>query len=402
MLTLSDAQLTLKIGDYGVLDYTVQPANATVEWTSSDPEVATVNDGIVHALAMGYTEIKAKADNKTAICDVYVTDAGGGTLALNSYVVEMQKGGTYQLECTNTYALPLTWRSTNPDIISVDDNGLLTAQAAGEAEIWVAAGSDSLRAVAYVKHQWGEYKLVWSDEFEGNALDENNWNIETNIHVNNELQQYTEREQNLRVSNGNLEIEARKETYNNYEYTSGRINSRNKQQWTYGKMEARIKWPAGRGTWPAFWMLGTKNTWPKCGEIDIVEYLGSQPTRASFAVHTYQKNGNGKPAGNWSSVHFFDYNLYEDYHIYGVEWLKEEEQGCDKIIFTVDGVEYASVTEDIAHINEINYWPFQNDNYIILNLAIGGNLGGTVDTSIFNKDVIMYVDWVRVYQREEL
>ena len=194
-----------------------------------------------------------------------------------------------------------------------------------------------------------------------------------------------------------LEIEARKETYGNNEYTSARIFSKGKKEFKYGRIEARIKFPGGKGTWPAFWTLGGTGNWPNCGEIDIIEHIGSQDTRASFALHTAAKNGT--KGNNWSSVKFFDTPLSEDFHVYGVEWAQEESEGRDVIRFFVDGVQYAEVWETIIDDNDT--WPFNRPNYIILNLAIGGNMGGTVDDAIFNTQRIMYVDLVRVYQRHE-
>jgi beta-glucanase (GH16 family) len=162
-------------------------------------------------------------------------------------------------------------------------------------------------------------------------------------------------------------------------------------------MEARIKFPGGKGTWPAYWMMGESGNWPKCGEIDIMEHVGYLDSRASFALHTQEKNGmNGK---NWHNTHFFDYPLSNDFHVYGVEWCQEEENGKDCIRFTVDGVEYATAWEN--KIGDHDSWPFYKPHYFILNLAIGGNMGGKVDDAIFNQKRIMYVDWVRVYQRQE-
>ena len=162
-------------------------------------------------------------------------------------------------------------------------------------------------------------------------------------------------------------------------------------------MEARIKFPGGVGTWPAFWMMGESGGWPKCGEIDIMEHVGYLDNRASFALHTQEKNGsNGR---NWHATHFFDYPLSNDFHVYGVEWCQEEENGKDCIHFLVDGEIYATVWE--TKIGDHDSWPFYKPHYFILNLAIGGNMGGKVDDSIFNQQRIMYVDWVRVYQRQE-
>ena len=173
--------------------------------------------------------------------------------------------------------------------------------------------------------------------------------------------------------------------------------SKNKKTFTYGKMAARIKFPGGKGTWPAFWMMGNSGGWPNCGEIDIIEHIGSQDTRASFALHTVMKNG--MKGNNWAKTHFFDYPLSADFHTYGIEWAQEEKEGKDVIRFFVDDVQYAEVWEE--QIDNNDYWPFNKPFFFIINLAIGGNMGGTVDDGIFNQRRIMYVDWVRVWQREE-
>jgi beta-glucanase (GH16 family) len=194
-----------------------------------------------------------------------------------------------------------------------------------------------------------------------------------------------------------LLIEARKEKYNNNEYTSGRLLTKNKKTFTYGKIEARIKFPGGKGTWPAFWMMGNAGGWPNCGEIDIMEHVGSIPNRASFALHTVEKNGTR--GNNWHATKMFDYSLADDFHTYAVEWAQEEKDGKDVIRFFVDGVQYAEQWE--TKIDNNDSWPFNKPHFIILNLAIGGTMGGSVDDAIFNVPRIMYVDYVRVYQRTE-
>ena len=395
-ITLNSNTLSMKVGDISTLE--VSGNTSAVEWLNSNDSVASVYYGVVTAKAIGKTIITAKCGKSKATCEVFVTGTDGASLRISPALVSIKKGETYQFQYGNTYDLDLTWTSSDETIARVDNNGQVTALAPGNATITLATNIESVSALVAVEHEWGEYKLVWSDEFNGTSLDESNWTIENrgNWH-NNELQYYTNRSENIRVQNGCLEIQARKETYDNREYTSARIKSQGKQAFSYGKIESRISFPGGQGTWPAFWMLGNTGNWPACGEIDIIEHIGAQPRRASFAVHTTMKNGdNGK---NWSNTHFFDYSLAGEFHTYGIEWCKEEENGKDCIRFMVDDVVYATIWEE--QIDSKQYWPFNSDQYIIFNLAIGGNMGGTVDDSIFNNDVIMYVDWVRVYQREE-
>lgn len=395
--SLSPNSLQMKVGDITTINVIGQATN--IEWASSNEDVATVFHGAVTAKAIGTTTITAKSGETVVNAQVFVSGTDGATLRISPAFVALKKGETHQFQYGNTYGLEVAWSSSAEDIVKVDQQGMVTALKPGNATITLATPVESVTALVAVEHNWGEYSLVWSDEFNGDKLDESVWNYNTggNGWGNNELQYYTTRPENIRIVNGCLEIEARKETYENREYTSARIYSKGKKSFLYGKMEARIKFPGGKGTWPAYWMMGESGNWPKCGEIDIIEHIGSQDTRASFALHTQEKNGmNGK---NWHSTHFFDYPLSNDYHVYGVEWCQEEENGKDCIRFTVDGVEYATAWEN--KIGDHDSWPFYKPHYFILNLAIGGNMGGKVDDAIFNQKRIMYVDWVRVYQRQE-
>ena len=387
----------MKVGEITTINVIGEATN--IEWASSDDSVATVFHGVITANAIGNATITAKSGSTTVNAQVFVSGTDGSTLRISPAFVSLKKGETYQFQYGNTYGLDLTWTSSAEDIVQVDQQGTVTALKSGNATITLSTPVESVTALVAVAHQWGEYSLVWSDEFNGSKLDESVWNYNTGGGGwgNNELQYYTNRPENIRLVNGCLEIEARKEKYENREYTSARIYSKGKKSFLYGKMEARIKFPGGVGTWPAFWMMGESGGWPACGEIDIIEHIGSQDTRASFAVHTPEKNGsNGR---NWHATHFFDYPLSNDFHVYGVEWCQEEENGKDCIHFLVDGEIYATVWE--TKIGDHDSWPFYKPHYFILNLAIGGNMGGKVDDSIFNQQRIMYVDWVRVYQRQE-
>ena len=398
MLALQPSVLQMKVGD--IANITPVGDVSDVQWTSSNDEVATVFHGTVMAHAIGAATITASVADVTVTAQVYVSGTDGATLRLTPTLVKLQKGDTFQLHFGNTYELPLTWTTSDPSIATISSDGIVTALKGGNATITLSTPVESVTALVAVEHKWGGYALVWSDEFNGTALDESIWNYNTggNGWGNNESQYYTSRPENIRVTNGCLEIEARKEEYDKNHYTSARIFSKGKKSFLYGRMEARIKFPGGQGTWPAFWMLGESGSWPKCGEIDIMEHVGSIDNRASFALHTQEKNGmNGR---NWHATKFFDYPLSNDFHVYGVEWCQEEEGGKDCIRFFVDGVEYATAWE--TQIGDHDTWPFYRPHYLILNLAIGGNMGGKIDDAIFNQKRIMYVDWVRVYQRQEI
>ncbi|MBR4264047.1 MAG: family 16 glycosylhydrolase [Paludibacteraceae bacterium] len=394
-ITLNPVTLQLKVGDVATIDAT----GTNIEWKSSNPEVAEVYYGVVTAKAIGKAEITATSGKATATANVFVTGTDGASLRITPPLVSLRPGDTFDFQYGNTFDLNITWSSSDVSVATIDQNGHLTAVAPGNTTITLATDIESVTAFVAVAHSWGEYRLVWSDEFNGDQLDESVWSYNTggNGWGNNEKQYYTDRPENIRVQNGMLEIEARKEQYQNNEYTSARIMSKGKKTFTYGKFESRIKFPGGKGTWPAFWMMGNSGNWPNCGEIDIIEHIGSQDTRASFALHTVMKNGTR--GNNWSSLKWFDYPLSGDFHIYGVEWAQEEKDGKDVIRFTIDGVQYAEVWED--QIDNNDYWPFNKPFFIIYNLAIGGNMGGSVDDAIFDTERIMYVDWVRVYQRQE-
>lgn len=396
-LELNPVTLQLKVGDIATIDTKGTATN--IEWTSSNEEVASVYYGVVTAKAIGKAEITATSGKVSAKANVFVTGTDGSSLRISPPVVTLRPGDTLNFSYGNTYDLDVTWSSSEPSIATIDQKGHLTAVAPGNAIITLATNIESVTARVAVEHTWGDYKLVWSDEFDGSALDETVWSYNTGGSGwgNNEKQYYTSRPENIRVQNGMLEIEARKEQYENKEYTSARIMSKSKKTFTYGKMEARIKFPGGKGTWPAFWMMGNTGNWPNCGEIDIIEHIGSQDTRASFALHTVMKNGT--KGNNWAKTHFFDYPLSADFHTYGIEWAQEEKEGKDVIRFFVDDVQYAEVWEE--QIDNNDYWPFNKPFFFIINLAIGGNMGGTVDDGIFAQQRIMYVDWVRVWQRQE-
>lgn len=402
LLKLSESTLQMKVGEMDILEVNVDLAE--VEWTSSDEAVATVSQGVVKAVGVGYTSIRASVKNDYAECQVYVTGTKGETLSLTPAIVPLKKGDTYQYVYTSTYDVPLTWTSSNSEVATVSEEGQVKALKSGNTIITLSNGLEEVSSRVAVEHTWGEYQLVWSDEFEGSTLNTDNWTVEVNGAGggNNELQYYTDRPENLRMEDGCLVIEARKEEYNERHYTSGRINSREKRYFKYGKIEARIMFPAGGGTWPAFWMMGNDYRqvgWPKCGEIDIIEHVGNQPRMASFAIHTQEKNG--KSGNNWYTRAYLD-GLENDWRVYGIEWKEEDFNGMDRISFTIDGVEYAVAQEYAAHIDENYFWPFNKEHFFILNLAIGGSMGGQVDDSIFDNPILMKVDWVRVYQRQEI
>lgn len=236
----------------------------------------------------------------------------------------------------------------------------------------------------------GDYKLVWQDEFDyAGKPDSTKWVYELfpPYTVNAELQQYTDDLRNVEVKDGLLYITARKDED---KITSGRILTRGKAAWLYGKIEARIKLPKGRGMWPAFWMMPEKRhygKWPKCGEIDIMEFVGYMPDTVHATVHTGKYN---HVIHTQKGEKTFCEGASDDYHVYACAWTP------DKIEMSVDGRVYFEFKNDGSE--DFETWPFNNPFHLILNVAVGGSWGGVkgVDESVFPQQ--MLVDYVRVYQ----
>lgn len=393
--SLNPVSLQMTVGEMA----TIEPVGTAsgIVWTSSNDSVATVFSGVVTAKAIGAATITATSGKTSVSCPIYVLGTDGASLRITPAAVSLAPGETYQLQYGNAYELPMTWTSSDESVAQVSANGLITALKGGMATISLSTNIESVSAVVSVEHQWGAYQLVWSDEFEGTALDETVWTIQTGGGGwgNQEKQYYTNRKENIRVENGNLIIEARKEEYDNNHYTSARIMSRDKKTFTYGKMEARISLPGGGGLWPAFWMMGNSGSWPKCGEIDIMEYVGNVPNRILGTLHTTNDRSGSK-----SSRAYWGTNIEENYHVYGIEWTQEESNGRDVIRFYVDDEVFSTQTESV--IDNVDYWPFNRPHFFIINMAVGGTLGGDINDAVFATPRLMKIDWVRVYQREEL
>jgi beta-glucanase (GH16 family) len=238
------------------------------------------------------------------------------------------------------------------------------------------------------------YTLVWADEFSVDGLpSDSRWAYDTERNrlgwYNNELQYYASgRADNAVVRNGRLVITARRESlsvapdWGGQRYTSARLITRGKASWTYGHFEIRAKLPCGRGTWPAIWTLGTGGVWPDDGEIDIMEQVGSNPSRVFGTVHTLAGSGG---ASNGGDIQVPD--ACTRFHDYQMTWTDSD------IRFAVDGVEYHRYVNPRRGLSS---WPFDAPQYLLLNIAIGGTLGGVVDDGIF--PVSMEIEHVRVYQ----
>jgi len=248
--------------------------------------------------------------------------------------------------------------------------------------------------------------LVWADEFNvDGSLDTAKWWHQTKLPLNGqswyngEIQHYTDRDTNSHVSSGNMYLTALKETYTNQgvtkDYTSARLNS--KFAFTYGRVEVKAQLPTGVGTWPAIWMLGQNITetgaywetqgygttgWPACGEVDIMEHWGHNQDHVSSAMHTPSSFGGTVNVGSQ-----YVQGVSTAMHVYAVEWTPT------KMVFTVDSVEHYTYEPSVR---DMNTWPFDAPQYLLLNIAIQGS----IDTSFTSSPMI--VDYVRVYQSSQL
>jgi beta-glucanase (GH16 family) len=245
------------------------------------------------------------------------------------------------------------------------------------------------------------WQLVWSDEFNGpndSAVDQSKWVFDVGGEGwgNQELEFYTSRPQNVFVREGNLVIEARRENYTGPDkvsrnYTSARLKTAGKFSQAYGRFEARIKIPSGQGMWPAFWMLGDdieKAGWPACGEIDIMENIGKEPSMVHGSIH-----GPGYVGADGIEAHYAlpgNRRFADDFHVFAVEWEP------NAIRFYVDDELY--VTRTRADLRPGWKWVFDHPFFLLLNLAVGGDWPGNPDASTGFPQT-MLVDYVRVYRR---
>lgn len=243
----------------------------------------------------------------------------------------------------------------------------------------------------------GDKVLVWSDEFNINGLpDASKWSYDTDGNAtgwgNNEAQWYTSaRIENAEVKDGFLFITAIKESYEDHDYTSARLVTRNKGDWLYGRVEVKAKLPDGRGMWPAIWMLPTDwayGGWPASGEIDIMENVGYNPFVIVGSAHTESYNHT---ISTHKSATTTVATCYSDFHVYALEWEVTEFR-----VYVDDNLYFTFKNEGTGY----KVWPFDKRFHLLLNVAVGGNWGGAqgIDNTIFPRTMV--VDYVRVYQKK--
>lgn len=275
--------------------------------------------------------------------------------------------------------------TTTYEVISVTNNRLVVRGVQGNNDFlaWYHIFSSTKPSLS---DDTDYDNLVWSDEFDVDGPpNPENWGYNigrgNNGWGNGESQYYTDRPENVRVENGNLIITAQREVFSGADYTSARITTEDKFEFTFGRIDIRAKLPIGGGTWPALWMLGedyATNTWPACGEIDIMEHVGNQQNTIFSSLHF-----PGNSGGDAVSQSIVEDNVSTEFHEYSAIWSPET------IRFFVDGVLYHT----FANSDGI---PFNDDFFLIFNVAMGGNFGGNIDPA-FNSSS-MEVDYVRVYQ----
>jgi beta-glucanase (GH16 family) len=269
--------------------------------------------------------------------------------------------------------------------------------------VLVVTVSASLAAQNALSPAPAGWTLTWSDEFNGlngSGVDASKWVVETggNGWGNQELEYYTSRPQNAYEKDGNLVIKVLQEKYKGpdgvtRDYTSARLKTLGKFEQTYGRFEARIKIPRGQGIWPAFWMLGSgidKPGWPACGEIDVMENIGKEPSLVHGTIH-----GPGYSGAHGIGAPFSlsdGSKMADDFHVYAVEWEP------NVLRFYVDEHLYATRTP--ADLPKGTKWVYDHPFFLLLNVAVGGGWPGSPDAStVFPQE--MLVDYVRVYRRSD-
>lgn len=405
------------------LQATAPPATYTIavdasrgEWTAySDASwLSLTNTGT--ATAHGTITVKVAANEGTDARQTTITVKSGTartTVAVTqaaplllspARVNTGSKGETVQVKVVSTEKWTVStadsWISVKP---TADDAFSVTtapndAQASRTGTVTVKTASQELILQVYQESVADRtmtipegYRLVWHDEFDGNALSAD-WVQEAKPAgwVNNELQTYIKGSTVNEVANGKLNIHCYKGA--DGKIYSGRVYAKPDTGWTYGYFEARILLPKGKGTWPAFWMMPSNNNyqtnpWPGCGENDIMEEVGVNPNYVSSTIHCNKYNNGGTPI-----EHFEKYlpGAEGEFHVYACEWTE------DYIAYFVDGVK--TFTYQPSNKSK-DYWPFNVPFYPILNLAWGGVWGGMKGVDETALPATMQVDYLRVFQK---
>lgn len=411
-LSIGSAQALVATGTWS--DGASAPILSGLTFTSSAPDKVTVSDaGVVTGVAAGDATVTAAGLGKSATAAAHVSTAALASVAVTPAPLKLTVGNTAQLTLTGSYGAggtrdltaSATWLAADASVISVSSTGLVTALKIGnttltgtstDGGITKSATSAVEVATAAGYDPSAGWNLVWADEFDGVAVDPANWTFDVGSGGwgNNESEYY--RAENAVVAGGALTITAKVEAFGDAPYTSARMQTAQKQQFTYGKFTMRAKLPYSQAMWPAFWLLGANSnsfnlyggnvTWPGCGEADIMEMIGgladgSGDYTTHGTLHYYDASMRD-PGPSYG--YRYSQKLTDDFHLYELIWTPHS------FTWTFDGVAFGTkvITADMEE--------FTKPMFILLNLAIGGAWGGWVDAStVFPQSYV--IDYVRVY-----
>ncbi|MDP4224498.1 MAG: family 16 glycosylhydrolase [Bacteroidota bacterium] len=346
---------------------------------SSAPPDISVNGSLVTIVeddpseSVSFNVVLSSSCNKTVSIDYRTADstaaAGKDYVAINSGKLEFKAGETSkQISINIIQNAGQTEDSFFKVVFSNPVNGILKA-----------------KGIA-VKIENVDYtKLTWSDEFSEGPLNTSTWNYElgANGWGNNELENYTNAIENVHIDSGYLHITALNPSGSSY--TSGRITTKGKKEFTHCRVDIRAKMPEGKGIWPALWMLGANFSsvgWPGCGEIDVLELLGDSPSVAHGSIHWYA-NSHVSRTGEYT---MYGGKFSQGFHIFSLVWTP------NSLIWLVDNQQFLYFSK-----SEISGFPLDLPQFFIFNVAVGGNWPGNPDqTTVFPQNMI--VDYIRVYQ----
>ena len=351
-------------------------------------------------------------DNTTFTFDVFLSKAYDKVVTVDYQTEDGTAGrGTDYVASMGQLTIPVGERSTQiridlitDNIKELDETFSVVLSNPTNATISTAEGIGTIRnedtfvdipEEGYITPEsYAGYTLSWQDEFTGSEINSDYWTFEMgdNGWGNEELQYYTDRSENASLQDGSLIIEAREESFNGAEYTSARIITQDKKTFTHGRVDIRAVLPEGQGIWPALWMLGNNISsigWPACGEIDIMELVGHEPSTVHGTAHW------GPQGQSFSTFKGEEYRLSggekfsDKYHVFSIIW----EPG--KIEWYVNDNKYYSITTADVNVT----YPFDNEFFFIFNIAVGGRWPGNPDaTTQFPQRMI--VDYIRVFDRD--
>ena len=339
-----------------------------------------VSSSSTKSITVSYTTIEG-----TAIANKDFTPVQGTvTIQPNTTVgfIDVPVSGDSLRQADQTFNLQLS----APVNATISGTGKATGTIQNRGTYFPNDGTGYITPITY-----SGYQLIWNDEFNGTTLDNTSWNYEIggNGWGNHELEYYTSSTNNVFLSSGNLVIEARKETYGSNNYTSARLTTFGKRQFTFGRVDIRAKLPVAKGLWPALWMLGSNISsvpWPGCGETDIMELIGTNPKQVIGSIHWAKADGSNGTINNGYTLAAGDFS--QQFHVFSLIWKSNSIQMLvdDQVYMTGTSSQISSGT-----------WPFNLPSFFIFNVAVGGDWPGSPDAStVFPQR--MLVDYIRVFQ----